>query len=65
LRRIGEPERFEVGRIERGSVVRGGSVVGVVRVQVGLRAATRVASVPEVSVIVVIRRPAKIKSNII
>ena len=60
LRRVGEPEGLEVGRVERGPVVRRGAVVGVVGVEVGLRPPVRVPSVPEMSVVVVIRRPEKV-----
>ena len=42
LRRVGEPEGLEVGRVERGPVVRRGAVVGVVGVEVGLRSPVRV-----------------------
>ena len=60
LRRVGEPEGLEVGRVERGPVVRRGAVVGVVGVEVGLRPPVRVPGVPEMSVVVVIRRPEKV-----
>ena len=54
LRRVGEPQWLELGWIERCTVVWRGAVVGVVRVKVGLRPSSRIATVPEVSVVIVV-----------